>query len=55
MGDSDRLRGLVTYLGPDRLASVSPGRGSRLPLPINDGYGAIVERLELLATNFYAA
>ena len=47
-GDSDRLRGLILYLRPTRLASVSPGRGSLLPVSIQDGDRATVPEFELL-------
>ena len=54
-GDPDRLRCLVPYTRPTRLASASPGRVSRLPDFMDDGYGATVTKFELLSVDLDAA
>ena len=49
MGDSDRLRGFLAYIGLARLPSVPSGTRSRLPFSVDDGDGTALVRLHSLS------
>ena len=46
--DPNRVLGFFAYFFATCVASLPPGRGRRLPLPVHEGNGATVSELELL-------